>query len=248
MKRQRIVLLFLASLMAASGSSAQKLDWQAIEKLKDGDRIWVKAQQQHYCYFEKATDDKLFCDSVRATRLLQAQSAGLVFNRKDIREVRLAPHDDYDYSKGYLDLILAAGGGGGWDFTNQPNAFAGIKIGGPATVDLQYDRIQGHSGFSVEGSAVLPLFRVPSYQPLQTKTFVKLYAEPGVGYRAGGGPFGGYSSAKVLAVLLTDSWSDGWAAPYVEYQRRFPFESPLQGDNRISIGVMLAVCEHCGLD
>ncbi len=25
-------------------------------------------------------------------------------------------------------------------------------------------------------------------------------------------------------------------------------EAPLNGDNRIAIGIMLAVCEHCGLD
>jgi hypothetical protein len=246
MIKQRIFLLLFASLMAASGASAQKLDWQAIEKLKAGDRIWVNAQQQHYCYFEKATDDKLFCNPVSAAP--SSQSADLVFNRKDIRDVCLAPLGDYDYSKGYLSLILGAGGGGGWGFIGQPNAFAGVKIGGPATLDLQYDCIQGHSGFSTEGSAVIPLFRVPSYQPFKEKKFVKVYAEPGVGYRAGGGPFGGYSSAKVLAVLLTDTGSDDWVAPYVEYQRRFPFASPLQGDNRISIGVMLALCEHCGLN
>ena len=145
--------------------------------------------------------------------------------------------------------MLAAGAGGGWDSAHQPTAFGGVKVGGgPFALDLQYDRLQGHSGFSTEGSAVLPLFRVPGYRHFSERKFVKFFAEPGLGYRAGGGQFGGYSSAKVLAVLLTDTWSDGWVAPYVEFQRRFPFQSPLQGDNRVTVGVMLAVCEHCGLD
>lgn len=162
--------------------------------------------------------------------------------------MRIAPGDDYDSSKGFLSLILAAGGGGGWDFAHQPNAFAGVKVGGPVSLDLQYDRIEGHSGFSTEGSAVIPLFRIPRYQPFSTRKFVKLYAEPGLGYRAGAGPFGGYSSAKVLAALLTDTWSDNWVAPYIEFQRRFPFDLPLQGDNRISIGLMVALCGSCGFN
>jgi hypothetical protein len=146
--------------------------------------------------------------------------------------------------------MAAAGGGGGWDFAHHPNAFAGVKIAIelPVSLDLQYDRIQGHSGFSTEGSAVIPLFRVPAFRPFAEKKFVKIYGEPGVGYRAGGGTFGGYTSAKVMAVLLKDTWPNDWLAPYIEYQHRFPIESPPQGDNRVAIGVMLAVCQHCGLD
>lgn len=91
------------------------------------------------------------------------------------------------------------------DSSHQPTSFAGVKIGGPFALDLQYDRIHGKSGFSTEGSAELPLFRVPRFREDKEIKFLKLYAEPGVGYRAGGGPFGGYSSAKVMAVLLTDT-------------------------------------------
>lgn len=95
----------------------------------------------------------------------------------------------------------------------------------------------------------MPLFRVPAFQKYvspgadlnRDSTFVKLYAEPGVGYRADGGPFGGYTSAKMLFLLTNKS---GWQ-PYLEIQRRFPFDAPLQGDNRIAIGVMASLCEHC---
>jgi hypothetical protein len=249
MKTSQIFLFLLASLIASSVTEAQTLDWPAVENLPPDTRIWVKAQQQTYCYFQGATNDRLLCQSRPTHSSPHNQSADLVFNRADVREVRLAPTDDYDYSKGPLDLILALGGGGGWDFARQPNAFAGVKVGGgPAALDLQYDRTEGHNGFSAEGSAVIPLFRVPAYQPFSTRKFVKFYGEPGVGYRAGDVTFGGYSSAKVLAILLTDTWSSDWLAPYVEFQRRFPFDSPLQGDNRLTFGVMLAVCNHGGID
>jgi hypothetical protein len=168
-----------------------------------------------------------------------------VFNRTEIREVRIVHVDD---SQGPFALLLAAGGGGGLDSTRQANSFAGFKVGGPFSLDLQYDRIQGKTGFSTEGSAVIPMFRVPRFRENKEIKFLKFFAEPGLGYRAGGGPFGGYSSAKVMAVLLTDTWSDKWVAPYIEFQHRFPFESPLQGDNRLTFGLMLALCQHCGVD
>jgi hypothetical protein len=248
MKTSQSVLFLFASLIASSVADAQTLNWHSVENLPPDTRIWVKAQDQTYCYFERATDSELICQFRPKHSSSQKQNTDLVFSRADVREVRLASTDDYDDSKGPLDLILAVGGGGGWDFARQPNAFVGVKVGGPFSLDLQYDRIQGHSGFSTEGSAVIPLFRVPAYRPFATRKFVKLYAEPGVGYRAGDGTFGGYSSAKVLAILLTDTWSGDWLAPYVEFQRRFPFDSPLQGDNRFTFGVMLAVCKHCGIE
>jgi hypothetical protein len=258
MKRSPAAFFVLAS-MIASVTHAQKLDWQSVEALKPNARILVLTERQSYCFFQRATDDKLFCDFLPQSSSPPDQHFDIVFSRAEIREVHNAPteyvrgsglnapSDDYDYSKGFF-LILAAGGGGGWDYAHQANAFAGVKIGGVLSLDLQYDRIQGHNGFSTEGSAVLPLFRVPRYRPKSSRTFVKVFAEPGIGYRTGGGPFGGYSSAKVMAVLLTGNSSSGWTAPYVEYQRRFPFESPLQGDNRITIGVMLALCEQCGIN
>jgi curved DNA-binding protein CbpA len=252
MKKLRIVLFILASLIAASVAQAQTLDWQAVEKLSPRSWISVETQKRTQCEFEKATSDELFCHinpedwlSGFSGRYSEKRQVRLLFRREDVREVRTVP---FDYSQGPLSLLLAAGGGGGFDSAHQPNSFAGIKIGGPFSLDLHYDRIQGHSGFSAEGSAVVPLFRVPRFQVDKEIKFVKVYAEPGLGYRAGGGTFGGYSSAKVLAVVLTDTWSDKWVAPYVEFQRRFPFNSPLQGDNRLTIGVMTAFCEHCGID
>src|SRR5579872_1931127 len=175
-------------------------------------------------------------------------------------------HPVYDEST-FLDLVMAAQGGGGVSANSQhqPAAFAGIKLGmvvdfGPSkqppkdkysytcTLDLAYDRIQGQSGFSTEVSGMLPIVRFPGPQSDRRKNFIRVYAEPGLGYRAGG-DFGGYASAKVMIALFSDkrlNFDD--FSPYVEIQHRFPFTAPLRGDSRISIGVMIALCNHCGLE
>jgi hypothetical protein len=251
MKNLWIVLSLFASLIAASGASAQTLDWQALDSLKPNTWISVETHKRTQCSFQRADSDKLYCLTIPENWLSyyslgfhEVKQKDLVFNRTEIREMHLLPVDD---SQCPFAMMLAAGGGGGWDSTGQTNGFAGIKIGGPYSVDLQYDRIHGHNGFSTEGSAVIPLFRVPHFREGKKDRFIKIFGEPGVGYRAGDGPYGGYSSAKAMAVLLSDK-SDSGAAPYIEYQRRFPFDSPLQGDNRITFGWMIAFGIHSGFD
>jgi hypothetical protein len=96
---------------------------------------------------------------------------------------------------------------------------------------------------------MLPLFRYPGPSKDDSKNFIRVYAEPGLGYRAGGGPFGQYSSAKVMVVLFSNKrlgLDNG--SPYVEFQRRFSFNSPLHGDNRVTVGIMVALCSSCGVE
>jgi hypothetical protein len=246
MKKHRIILFVFGMLISVSGSGAQTLDWQAVKKLAPTTPILVTTQKRSHCNFEGATSDKLFCTHIPVNSLpfKKYQLSELVFNRADIRDVHVEP---FDWSAGYLNLILGAGGGGGLDSVHQPTSFAGVKIGGALTLDLQYDRIQGKNGFSTEASSALPMFRVPGPGMNEDKMFVRVYAEPGVGYRAGGGAFGGYSSAKVLLIFFSvPKWGD--TSPYIEFQRRFPFDSPLQGDNRLTIGVMATICQSCGVD
>lgn len=245
MKQLQIVLFVFVALIASSGASAQNVDWQAIKKITPFTVISVQTQNWTRCLFKRATEEELFCQVVpRGLASLGKQSSYLMFAREDIRAVRIEP---VDKSKGFLDMIMATGTGGGLDSSHQPLEFAGVKLGGAFTVDLQYDRIQGKNGFSTEGSAVLPVFRVPAPQLNPKRKYLKLYAEPGVGYRAGGGGFGGYSSAKVMLLLISDArW--GKASPYIEFQRRFPFESPLEGDNRLTIGVSVPICQGCGME
>jgi hypothetical protein len=240
-------LVLLAS-MAVNALAQCAVDWQAVEKIKPQTRIRLEARERIRCYFESATDENLTCFRDRAgmwkpeTRALSR----VVIPRGEVRSVQLDREDD---SQGFRSLILAAGGGGGWDSSQSPTAYAGVKIGGPFALNLGYDRLQGHSGFTTEGTLVLPLFRVPPFRKFvlpgtpdkPEARFVRLYAEPGLGYRAGGGRFGGYSSAGMLFLLFPDDRQQ----PYVEVERRFPFTDPMQGDTRISFGFMISLCQHC---
>lgn len=245
MKFQQIMFLFLAPILMEI-APAQSLDWNEVEKIPAGTRILVQTSQRTLCTLHRVTENELICSTESYYPMKE-----LTFRRSDVKFVftgERLKNETYDYSKGFLSLLAAFETGGGFDSHHQPSSFAGLKIGGPISLDLQYDRLSGHSGFSAEGSGVLPLFRIPQYHWNRERRFVKFYAEPGIGYRAGDGPFGQYASAKVLAVLLDDRWLDSEASPYIEIQRRFPFNSPLDGDNRIAIGVMLALCWHCGPD
>ncbi|MDR3799356.1 MAG: hypothetical protein P4K93_14455 [Terracidiphilus sp.] len=251
MKNQRLTLLLLASVLTAL-VHAETVDWQAIQKLAPYTSISIETQHVTFCYFQRATSEKLYCDYFPMGRYLppQDQRTHYEFNREEIRNVRIGVNVDDDW-KGFLSLFLAAGAGGGFDAQKQPTTFAGIKIGGPFAIDLQYDRLNGQSGFSTEGSGMLPIFRVPGFHPGRDKEFVKVFAEPGIGYRAGGGPFGGYTSAKALVLLLSDnshSRLGNGVSPYFEFQRRFPFNSPLDGDNRLTMGIIWALCWQCGVD
>ena len=170
----------------------------------------------------------------------------------------------YDTST-WLELLAAAEGGGGLVSSelSQPTVYAGAKVGVPVhfgkfnsakpdytfTLDLGYDRLQARSGFSTEVSAMLPVWRYPKPQVDESKNFLRIYGEPGVGYRAGQGPFGGYGSAKIMLSLFSDKRLDlNKASPFLEIQRRFPFDAPLHGDTRVALGLMIALCNHCGLD
>jgi hypothetical protein len=160
------------------------------------------------------------------------------------------PPEDISRKPGYL--FAYEGGSGLFSSPSSgPTAYAGFKIGIDGyTLDLGYDRIPSHHGFSTEVSRMFSVFRSPGPQKDQTKNYLRVFAEPGLGYRAGGG-VGAYGSAKVMMVLFSDrrlTASGTHWSPFIEVQRRFPFGSPLRGDNRVAFGLMFAICEHCGLN
>lgn len=144
-------------------------------------------------------------------------------------------------------FLFAYEGGGGRSST----AYGGFKIGGAGvTLDLGYDRIPAHNGFSTEISGLLPVIRFPQPQRNEMKKYLRIYAEPGLGYRAFGG-VGTYASAKVMVVLFSDhkltASGSNWT-PFVEVQRRFALQPDQHGDFRIMLGIISAICEHCGFD
>jgi hypothetical protein len=160
------------------------------------------------------------------------------------------PAEDISRWPGFL--VALEGGSGRFSSSHPgPTAYGGFKIGGAGvTLDLGYDRIPAHNGFSTEISGMLPVIRFPRPQSNELKNYLRIYAEPGVGYRAGGG-IGTYASAKVMMVLFSDhkltSAGSNWA-PFIEVQRRFSLQPDQHSDFRIMIGIISAICEHCGFD
>lgn len=156
----------------------------------------------------------------------------------------------YDESN-WLAIVMAAESGGGFTPGGlQPTAYAGVKFGvGSIVLNLGYDRLHAHDGFATQLSGMLPVFRFPGPQKNESKNYLRVYAEPGIGYRAGGGGFGGYLSGGVMVALLSDKRLDlNGVSPYIEYQRRVPFTAPGRGDNRFTFGLMMTLCAHCGFE
>ena len=249
MKCRQIAILLLAPPLILS-ARAKKPDWEVVERIPPGTHILVTTQGGTECALQKVTEKQLFCTMDYPGSNYHGPHADHVFNRADVQQVcvgEIQVCSAFDASEGPFSLFGALESGGGWN-TTQPTSFVGAKIGlGGLSLDLQYDRLNGGNGFSTEGSAVLPVLRIPAYRREHDRLFFRVYGEPGLGYRAGGGPFGQYASAKTL-VLFGHKWVDGGGSPYIEFQRRFPFNSLLKGDNRIAVGMMWAVCDHCGLD
>jgi hypothetical protein len=173
------------------------------------------------------------------------QSNGQTSESKGISDSPNAQGKPPDPSKWLLLMLAAEGGGGVLSSSKDPTAYGGAKIGfGPGVLRLGYDRIQGQNGFSIDLSGLLPVVRFPGPQKDDSKNFVRIYAEPGIGNRIGSGRFGGYLSTKVMVALLSnrrlsgDTWE---GSPFIEVERRFPFTALGQGDTRITVGFMLAI-------
>jgi hypothetical protein len=164
----------------------------------------------------------------------------------------------------FLSMVLGAHGAVGVDANNprRHTFFGGIKLGLPVTVkgkspddvlrtvtlDLGYDRMQSRGGFSGELSMMLPMGRFPSPRTVGAN-YIRIYVEPGAGYRGGAGDFGAYGSAKAMLVLFSKKRLTGINSPpcpFVEIQHRFPVTSLRRGDTRIVIGFIAASCNHCG--
>ncbi len=177
MKMIGISLALIASLLPVSSAIAHSLDWHAVKRLTTFTGIRVTTSQgQTACSFVRATEDQLCC-TTKGNRMPSSNGGDvdLVFERQEIRAITV---QTYDYSKGFLAFLGGFGGGAGLDSAGKPAWFGGVKIGGPISLDLQYDRLQGHSGFSVEGAAVLPLFRVPPFDPRRKKASSSSSANP----------------------------------------------------------------------
>jgi hypothetical protein len=170
------------------------------------------------------------------------------------------PHPDESES---FDEVYAITGGAGLDSSSprRPAQYAGIKIGAACcvrgkhpnedaltvTFDLGYDRLRARNGVSAALSVMIPVIRFPNPGMNETKRFVRVYAEPGAGFRVGGGGFF-YFSAKAMIALMSDKQISTFSGcPILEIQRRLP-PAATHGDTRVMIGLMYPLCRHCGFD
>ena len=233
----------------ALGAAAQAVDWDGLAKLAAGTPVWVTiADRTEACVFEEVDADMLHCRGIQSDSDQAQTNLMHSYRREEVRSVEVVPRRQYrklDDSRGWLDFVVALGGGAGVDARNQPNGYGDFKIGRAITLNLKTDCVSGHCGFGVENSGMVPVLRYPRFVPGKRQDFARLYLEPGVGYRFGKGPFGAYTSAGALIVLRN---RPSKAAPYIEYTHRFPFGSPWEGDNRIAVGVIFAVPQGEGVE
>jgi len=162
-----------------------------------------------------------------------------------------------------FNMVVGLIGGGGADSTSHRATQAGaLKVGvgccirgkhpnergETVTMDIGWDRVRGRSAASVEMSLMVGVVRFPRPLANQSRRFVRLYAEPGIGVRAGGGSFAYYSAKAMIAFMSDDQILKFASGPIVEIQHRFPFSSLSRGDTRILVGIMAPLCKHCGFD
>ncbi len=106
---------------------------------------------------------------------------------------------------------------------------------------LAYDRVQGHSGGTVDFRAKLAFLRCygSEYQCESRKTFW-LTAIPSVGKRWGDGGLGSYAATQLQAVF--DLRRERLCCKFaIGVQHRFPFNSSLHGDNALVLELRIPV-------
>ena len=113
---RRIVSSMLAALLLASNAQAQTQtpasaqtqvgDWQAVESLKRGTPISVKARRHVLCLFKSATEHELVC---KPPRLFVLGAREARFDRQSVREVRIRRNREND---GWIGAGIGAGAGG----------------------------------------------------------------------------------------------------------------------------------------
>ena len=83
----RIISSTLAALLFASSAQAQtqRGNWRAVENVRPGTDISVKARRRHYCSFVHANANEIVCDVRRPFW----RSSRVVIPRGEVREVRV---------------------------------------------------------------------------------------------------------------------------------------------------------------
>jgi hypothetical protein len=126
--RRQIVASVLITLFLASNARAQTGSWRAVENLRPGTDVIVKAQHKYSCRVEGANEDQLVCE-VHKPRFFHTTT--LIIPRAEIQEVRTLPNQAKD---AWIGAGIGAGAGaiaGGTTSGNYPgfHAFVGGLAG-----------------------------------------------------------------------------------------------------------------------
>ena len=219
MKKLRQVLWLIALMVTTHPVFAESVDWKAVQEVNAFTRIVVTTEKQTTCYFVRATDDKLYCTLIAVGRdepMRKADSWCLIARR--FARSQLHSTTTRRASSALLGLLAA---GSDWTRRIGQPGLGGSRWVARSAWTCNTTGFTGEAGFQ---RRVRQWCRSSGFRGLihaTKKGFLKIFGEPGIGYRVGGGGSGSYASTKVLLVWLTDKWTDG-VRPYVEIQHRFP--------------------------
>ncbi len=106
-RRREIISSLLVVLLLGSTAQAKKKidDWQAVQNLKPGSHVYVKAQHNHACSVEVVTEHELVCEEPRHRSF---GTITLTIPRPAIREVRTLPNQAKD---AWIGAGIGAGAG-----------------------------------------------------------------------------------------------------------------------------------------
>src|SRR5437879_7032281 len=106
-RKRQIASSMVVALFFGFTAQAQAGDWQAVQNLKPGSYILVKAQHGYRCSVEGATDDELICDG-HLPRSLRMST--LRIPRSEILEVRRLPQPN-QAKDAWMGAAIGAGVG-----------------------------------------------------------------------------------------------------------------------------------------
>ena len=145
-RKRQIISSMVVVVLFGFTARAQTGDWLAVENLKPGSRILVKAQHRYLCSVEGATDDELVCE-VHPARSLRLSTIRIP--RSEIHEIRMLPQPNQA-----KDAWIGAGIGAG----------AGAITAGTGSrtykgVNAFFGGLAG-AGFGALVGATVPVFQV----------------------------------------------------------------------------------------
>ena len=106
-RKRQIISSMLVALFFGFTAQAQTGDWQALQNLKPGSYILVKAHHRYRCSVEGATDDELICEG-HLPRSLRVST--LRIPRSEVHEVRRLPQSN-QAKDAWIGAAIGAGAG-----------------------------------------------------------------------------------------------------------------------------------------